>query len=169
VIVDGEGKAVVARIREATQRFPQQVVYVDNYDMRLGALLTRGCDVWLNNPRRPKEASGTSGMKAAMNGVLNLSVLDGWWPEGCRHGETGWSIGDSDNSTVDLSWAEIERIDARDRDSLYRVLADEVMPRYQSDREAWSAMMEKSVAMASWRFSSDRMVEDYFERLYAPG
>ena len=143
-------------------------MYVENYDMRLGALLTRGCDVWLNNPRRPKEASGTSGMKAAMNGVLNLSVLDGWWPEGCRHGETGWSIGDSDNSTVDLSPAEIESIDARDRESLYRVLADEVMPRYQGDREAWIGMMEQSVAMASWRFSSDRMVEDYFERLYAP-
>ncbi|HEY8146639.1 MAG TPA: alpha-glucan family phosphorylase [Kofleriaceae bacterium] len=165
---DGDGKAVIARIREATHRFPGQVVYVENYDMRLGALLTRGCDVWLNNPRRPKEASGTSGMKAAMNGVLNLSVLDGWWPEGCRHGETGWSIGDSDNSTVDLSPAEIESIDARDRESLYRVLADEVMPRYQNDREAWIAMMEESVAMASWRFSSDRMVEDYFERLYAP-
>ena len=166
---DAEGKAVVARIREATHRFPRQVVFVDNYEMRLGALLTRGCDVWLNNPRRPKEASGTSGMKAAMNGVLNLSVLDGWWPEGCRHGETGWSIGDSDNATVDLTPAEIERIDARDRDSLYRVLADEVLPRYQDDRGAWVAMMEASVAMASWRFSSDRMVEDYFERLYTPG
>ena len=166
---DGEGKAVVARIREATRAFPERIVYLENYDMRLGALLTRGCDVWLNNPRRPKEASGTSGMKAAMNGVLNLSVLDGWWPEGCRHGETGWSIGDSDNAAVDLGQAEIDRIDARDRESLYRVLADEVMARYQDDREAWIAMMEESVAMASWRFSSDRMVEDYFERLYAAG
>ena len=165
---DGDGKAVVARIREATRRFPDRVVYLEDYDMELGALLTRGCDVWLNNPRRPKEASGTSGMKAAMNGVLNLSVLDGWWPEGCRHGETGWSIGDSDNATVDLTAAEIEAIDARDRDSLYRVLADEVIPRYQDDRPAWMSMMVASVAMASWRFSSDRMVEDYFERLYAP-
>jgi starch phosphorylase len=78
-------------------------------------------------------------------------------------------IGDSANSTVDLTPAEIEAIDSRDRDSLYRVLADEVMPRYEGDRAAWVAMMEASVAMASWRFSSDRMVEDYFERLYAPG
>jgi len=166
---DTDGKAVVARIHEAARRFPGQIAYLENYDIELGALLTRGCDVWLNNPRRPKEASGTSGMKAAMNGVLNLSVLDGWWPEGCRHGETGWVIGDSANGTVNLTAAEIDAIDARDRDSLYRVLGDEVLPRYQGDREAWIAMMEHSVAMASWRFSSDRMVEDYFERLYSPG
>ena len=165
---DSEGKGVISRVVTTAKQFEGSVVYLDNYDMRLGALLTRGCDVWLNTPRRPKEASGTSGMKAAMNGVLNLSILDGWWPEGCVHGETGWRFGDSSNDTVDLTQEEIDAIDAGDRESLYRVLEQEVLPRYGDDRAAWVAMMEKSIAMSSWRFSSDRMVEDYFRLLYAP-
>jgi len=164
---DGEGKAMISRVAVAARRYPDRIVYLDDYDMRLGALLTRGCDVWLNNPRRPKEASGTSGMKAAMNGVLNLSILDGWWPEGCRHGETGWKIGDGEGDAVELSPEEVEAMDRRDRDSLYAVLEGEVLPRYR-DRAAWVAMMEQSIAMASWRFSSDRMVEDYYRMLYAP-
>ena len=81
---DGEGKAVIALLVETIRQWPESIVFLENYDMGLGRLLTRGCDVWLNNPRRPLEASGTSGMKAAMNGGLNLSVLDGWWPEGCE-------------------------------------------------------------------------------------
>jgi glycogen phosphorylase len=165
---DGDGKAVIARVAGAARRFSGSVVYLDDYDMRLGALLTRGCDVWLNTPRRPKEASGTSGMKAAMNGVLNVSILDGWWPEGCRHGETGWRVGDSQNEQVDLTAEQMSAIDERDRQSLYHLLAGEVLPRHEGDRQAWLAMMEESVAMASWRFSSDRMVEDYYELLYAP-
>ena len=103
-----------------------------------------------------------------MNGVLNLSILDGWWPEGCVHGETGWQIGDTSNDTVELTPEETEALDASDRDSLYQVLEQEVLPRYRDDRAAWVAMMEKSIAMSSWRFSSDRMVEDYFRLLYAP-
>ena len=93
---DLQGKALIGKVLEASKQHPQQVVFLENYDMKLGALLTRGVDVWLNNPRRPLEASGTSGMKAAMNGVPNLSILDGWWPEGCEHGVTGWKIGDAD-------------------------------------------------------------------------
>jgi starch phosphorylase len=165
---DSEGKGLITRVVTAARQFEASVVYLDNYDMRLGALLTRGCDVWLNTPRRPKEASGTSGMKAAMNGVLNLSILDGWWPEGCVHGETGWRIGASSNDTVELTQDEIDAIDAGDRESLYQVLEQEVLPRYHDDRPAWVAMMENSVRMSSWRFSSDRMVEDYFRLLYAP-
>lgn len=164
---DGAGKALIARVVEAARRYPEQVVYLDNYDMTLGAMLTRGCDVWLNNPRRPKEASGTSGMKAAMNGVPNLSILDGWWPEGCRHGETGWQIGDGKNNVVELSPEQTAELDQKDRDSLYRALSEEVIPRYYNDRDAWVAMMENSINMSAWRFSSDRMVQDYYRLLYA--
>src|SRR5690606_28061263 len=91
--LDDAGKALVAEIVERAVEFPDAVAFLPDYDMTIGAAMTRGCDVWLNNPRRPKEASGTSGMKAAMNGVLNVSVLDGWWPEACEHGVNGWQIG----------------------------------------------------------------------------
>ncbi len=162
---DLAGKAVVSRLASAAREFPGHIAFVNAYDMELGAMLTRGVDVWLNNPRRPLEASGTSGMKAAMNGVPNLSILDGWWPEGCRHGETGWKIGDPDPSDDAFNEIDAPRIDARDRDSLYRVLFDEVVPTY-ADRGRWLAIMRASVAMSSWRFSSDRMVEEYARNLY---
>ena len=160
---DFSGKALVRRLVEASRRWPENIVFLENYDMALGALLTRGCDVWLNTPRRPKEASGTSGMKAAMNGVLNVSIADGWWPEGCRHGETGWQIGMPDPSDAEAGEAAIDR---RDREVLYRVFADEVIPRYQDHRSRWVAMMKESIAMSQWRFSSDRMVQEYYARLY---
>jgi len=162
---DERGRKIVGKLVEASRRWPQNVVFLENYDMRLGALLTRGCDIWLNNPRRPMEASGTSGMKAAMNGVLNVSILDGWWPEGCRNGETGWQIGRApEPGDKPLSTT---KQDARDADALYRVLTSEVLPRYYEGRDQWVGMMQKSIAMAQWRFSSDRMVEDYFRSLYA--
>ncbi len=160
---DHQGKALVSRLVEASRRWPENVVFLPNYDMRLGAALTRGCDVWLNNPRRPKEASGTSGMKAAMNGVLNLSILDGWWPEGCRHGETGWQIGTPDDGDAQ---SDNDSIDRRDHAALQRVFADELIPRYYQEREQWIRMMQASIAMARWRFSSDRMLQDYFALLY---
>src|SRR5262245_50710078 len=90
---DQTGKAVIALLIETIRQWPESIVYLENYDMGLARILTRGCDVWLNTPRRPLEASGTSGMKAAMNGTLNFSVLDGWWPEGWEQGVTGWSVG----------------------------------------------------------------------------
>src|SRR5689334_17621417 len=91
---DAGGIAIIGQLVAFARRYPQSVVFLPNYDLDLGRLLTRGCDVWLNTPRRPLEACGTSGMKAAMNGVLNFSVLDGWWPEACIHGENGWALGD---------------------------------------------------------------------------
>jgi starch phosphorylase len=167
---DGGGKALVSRLVQASKRWPGKVVFVENYDMAIGAALTRGCDVWLNNPRRPLEASGTSGMKAAMNGVLNLSILDGWWPEGCQHGVTGWKIGDPDpdDDVVHTHYAGTEpsQVDERDRARLYDIVEHEVMTAYYDDRAKWVDMMQASVAMSAWRFSSDRMVQEYFARMY---
>jgi glycogen phosphorylase len=164
---DVAGKGVVAKLAKAARDMPKNVAFLQSYDMELGALLTRGVDVWLNNPRRPLEASGTSGMKAAMNGIPNLSILDGWWPEGCRHGETGWKIGDPDVNDDAFSDADAQRIDQRDRGLLYQVLRNEVLPAY-GDRQRWLAIMRASIAMSQWRFSSDRMIEDYLHRLYQP-
>jgi starch phosphorylase len=159
---DLEGQEIVTRLVAAARRWPGQVVFLEDYDLRLGELLTRGCDVWLNNPIPPMEASGTSGMKAAMNGVLNLSVLDGWWPEGCRHGETGWRIIHADDST------DPDERDALDREDLFRVLETTVLPTYYQDRSRWLEMMERSMAMAVTRFSSDRMLDSYYRELYEP-
>jgi starch phosphorylase len=155
---DHEGKAVIARLVAAIRPWSDRVAFLEDYDMGLGRRLTRGCDVWLNTPSRPMEASGTSGMKAAMNGTLNLSVLDGWWPEGYEPGVTGWAIGDG-TSTGDP--------DVRDLRSLYDTLEGEVLPTF-ADRGRWPAMMRGSIRMAAEHFSSDRMVKEYFARLYEP-
>lgn len=152
---DRLGKAMVASLVRAQDRFPGRVVFLENYNMEIARLMVRGCDVWLNNPIRPLEASGTSGMKAAMNGVLNLSILDGWWPEGCQHGVNGWAIGD-----------ETAGDDLRDLEALYAVLEGEVLPAW-ADRPRWLAMMRESIATAMRRFSSDRMVQEYFDLLYS--
>jgi starch phosphorylase len=154
---DRIGKSIVARMVRAQEEYPGRVVFVENYDMGVARLLTRGCDVWLNNPIRPLEASGTSGMKAAMNGALNLSILDGWWPEGCEHGVNGWAIGGEDSGD-----------DARDLAALFQVLEQEVMPAW-ADRAGWITRMQAAMRMAVEKFSADRMVREYFERLYLPG
>ncbi|HEX3766111.1 MAG TPA: alpha-glucan family phosphorylase [Kofleriaceae bacterium] len=163
---DLQGKALVGRLLDAARRYPRHVVFLENYDMRIGALMTRGADVWLNNPRRPLEASGTSGMKAAMNGVPNVSVLDGWWPEGCVHGVTGWKIGDPDPSDDAFDEQDAARVDKRDRALLDQVLETEVLAAY-AQRPRWLDIMRASIAMSQWRFSSDRQVEDYVARVYA--
>jgi starch phosphorylase len=157
---DRAGKAMVTRLVRTIRQWPDAAVFLENYDMGLARLLTRGADVWLNTPRRPLEASGTSGMKAALNGVLHCSTLDGWWPEGCRHGVTGWAIGDGAEGDPP------EEHDARDHASLFRVLETEMLPAH-ADRPRWLAMMRASVDMAAGRFSAERMVRDYFARLYA--
>jgi starch phosphorylase len=164
---DLAGKAIVGKLVEAAKKHPKHVVFLENYDMTLGALLTRGADIWLNNPRRPLEASGTSGMKAAMNGVPNLSILDGWWPEGCEHGVTGWKIGDPDPEDDAFDEKDAQRVDRRDRDLLYKTLDKDVLPAF-ADRARWIKIMRASIAMSSWRFSSDRMVQDYVTKVYAP-
>jgi starch phosphorylase len=154
---DATGQAIVATLVQAQRAHPGQVFFLENHDLALGRLLTRGCDVWLNNPVRPLEACGTSGMKAAMNGVLNLSVLDGWWAEACEHGVNGWAIGDDGAGD-----------DAEDLESLYEVLERQVLPTW-TDRERWGAMMQASIATGVERFTADRMVREYFDRLYPAG
>lgn len=154
---DLNGKRIIASLYEVSMLYPGSVVFIQDYDMGIGKLLTRGCDVWLNNPIRPMEASGTSGMKCAMNGVLNLSVLDGWWPEGCVHGVNGWQIGDG---------YEGEDHDEVDSKSLYNVLLGEVIPTFYNDRRKWETMMRASVEMSQWKFSASRMINDYYKLMY---
>jgi starch phosphorylase len=162
---DLAGKALVGKLLDAAKHHTRHIVFLDNYDMRIGALMTRGADIWLNNPRRPLEASGTSGMKAAMNGVPNVSVLDGWWPEGCVHGVTGWKIGDPDPNDDAFDEQDAARIDKRDRELLYGVIEHEVLPAY-AQRARWIEIMRASIAMSQWRFSSDRQIEDYVAKVY---
>jgi glycogen phosphorylase len=164
---DADGRALLEELVALQTRFPGAVVFVPNYDLELGRMITRGCDVWLNTPRRPLEACGTSGMKAAMNGVLNVSILDGWWVEGCRHGETGWRIG-GDGDAPHASETAGEAGDAADAASLHELLEREVVPAFQGDRARWRAMMRASIEMGVREFSSDRMVRDYCELLYRP-
>ena len=161
--LDDNGKAIVENILEMAKRYPRSVVFLENYDMEIGAALTRGSDVWLNNPRRPKEASGTSGMKAAMNGVLNLSILDGWWPEACQHGVNGWQFGDGFESEDEAV------LDAHDFKAFKRVLTEEVLPTYYDRPEAWTDMMLASIRTTKDAFGIKRMLDEYYARLYAKG
>ncbi|MFN7118892.1 MAG: alpha-glucan family phosphorylase [Saprospiraceae bacterium] len=158
--LDDTGKAIAANLVDMSKKYPNAVVFLENYDMNIGAALTRGSDVWLNNPRRPKEASGTSGMKASMNGVLNLSILDGWWPEACDHGVNGWQFGDgfeSDDEKV---------LDDHDREALYNVLLNEVLPTYYDNHAKWVDMMRASILSTKDYFGVKRMLEEYYEELY---
>jgi glycogen phosphorylase len=151
---DLQGKAILARLAQAGGTYPGRIVFLENYDMALARLLTRGCDVWLNTPILPLEACGTSGMKAALNGVVNLSIPDGWWAEAVQHGVNGWSIGDGSPSD-----------DERDLTTLFDLLEREVLPAW-ADRERWRKLMLASLTMAEDRFTSHRMVNEYFETLY---
>ncbi len=158
--LDDTGKGIAANLVAMAKKYPNAVVFLENYSMEIGAVLTRGSDVWLNNPRRPKEASGTSGMKAAMNGVLNLSILDGWWPEACQHGINGWQFGDGFESEDEAI------LDAHDRDALYQVLLEEVLPTYYNNRPKWVEMMKTSILSTKEPFAVKRMLEEYYEQLY---
>jgi starch phosphorylase len=142
-----------------------RIAFVDDYDLHVAKRLVQGCDVWLNTPRRPLEASGTSGMKASMNGVLHLSIADGWWAEGYT-GDNGWQIGDGQTR-------EPDQADTADADALYRLLEDEVVPMFY-DRDAqglprrWIARVKQALLTITPRFSARRMLRDYVDRAYAP-
>lgn len=161
--LDDNGKSIVANIVKMSKEYPNSVVFLENYDMTIGRALTTGADVWLNNPRRPKEASGTSGMKAAMNGAPNLSILDGWWPEACNHGVNGWQFGDG--KSVDDFATEAE-LDAYDLDGLYNVLLNEVIPTYYEDRNKWIDIMANSINSTKEYFGVKRMLDEYYNRMY---
>ncbi|MFZ5817271.1 MAG: alpha-glucan family phosphorylase [Bacillota bacterium] len=155
---DEIGKGLVAHLVQKSREFPGHVVFLQNYDMRVGRLMTQGCDVWLNTPRRFLEASGTSGMKACMNGVPHLSVPDGWWPEAARHGENGWVFGGG----------ELGDVDEYDANQLYEVLTNEVLPTYYNDRPRWLSIMRGAIDSTREPFSVHRMIRDYQARVYEP-
>jgi starch phosphorylase len=165
---DRPGQGVIQDIfgRSRSPKLRGRVFILEDYDIRIARFLVQGVDVWLNNPRRPLEASGTSGMKAAANGVLNVSVLDGWWDEGFA-GDNGWAIGGRETNPDEgaQDWA-----DAQD---LYRILEQELIPAYY-ERDAddlparWAQLMRNSIASTIWRFSTTRMLHEYVERLYLP-
>ena len=133
-----------------------RTVYVENYDMRWGALITAGVDVWLNNPMRPQEASGTSGMKSALNGVPSFSVRDGWWIEGHIEGVTGWSVGN----------AEEEEDPDSEVNSLYGKLASDIVPMYYKQPERYTNVMRMSIALNASFFNTQRMVQQYVSNAY---
>ena len=165
---DRPGQGVIQDIfgRSRSPKLRGRVFIIEDYDIRIARFLVQGVDVWLNNPRRPLEASGTSGMKAAANGVLNLSVLDGWWDEGWT-GDNGWAIGGRETNPDEgaQDWA-----DAQD---LYRILEQELIPAYYDRDETglpvrYLQLMRNSIASTIWRFSTTRMLHEYVERLYLP-
>ncbi len=158
--LDDNGKAIVADIVEMTKLYPNSVVFLEDYDMTIGRALTRGSDIWLNNPRRPKEASGTSGMKAAMNGVLNVSILDGWWPEACQHGINGWQFGDAYQTENE------EKCDRHDFKALKAVMKNDVMPTYYNNRAKWIEMMATSINTTKEPFGMKRMLDEYYSKMY---
>ena len=165
---DRDGQAYAAEVHRWTreQGFEGRVALIEEYDMHVGRMLVSGCDVWLNNPLRPHEASGTSGMKPPMHGGVNLSILDGWWPESFD-GRNGWAIGDGSEGT------DREKQDALDAESLYALLENEVVPSfYQHDRaglpQDWIARALHSVATVPGRFNTHRMVAEYLEKSYLP-
>jgi starch phosphorylase len=159
---DDEGKRLIQRIIQIGRSMAPdvEVCYLSNYDMQLARLLTSGVDVWLNTPEPPLEASGTSGMKCALNGIPSLSILDGWWIEGCIEGVTGWAIG------VDEHGAGAAANRAADSAALYDKLEREVMPKFYGDRPGWIEVMRHSIALNGSFFNTQRMLQQYVLKAY---
>ncbi|MBN2387588.1 MAG: alpha-glucan family phosphorylase [Anaerolineales bacterium] len=165
---DEPGKQLIQEVYRAVKRAENggRLVFLDDYDMNLARYLVQGVDLWMNTPRRPNEASGTSGMKAALNGALNFSILDGWWRE-AYNGENGWAIGEDAELDADV-------FDGDDAESLYRTLEDEIVPLYYGERgvddmpRKWVARVKQSMRTITPLFSTRRMLKEYLERLYLP-
>ena len=165
---DNPGKEIIKRVCQIIEdhRFKNRIVFVENYNMHVGRNLYQGVDAWLNNPRRPLEACGTSGMKAVMNGALHISILDGWWVEG-YDGQNGFAIGNGEiHANQDIQ-------DQRDSEALYKLLEEVVVPMYyqrnaQGIPLAWIQRMKRSIRTLSWRFNADRMLIDYARNCYLP-
>jgi starch phosphorylase len=166
---DEPGKLLIQDVYRNVKRAENggRLVFLEDYDMNLARYLLQGVDVWLNTPRRPNEASGTSGMKAAMNGVLNFSILDGWWREG-YNGENGWAIGE------DRDYDHYDQQDAADANSLYDILENQIIPLYYLERSSdglpgeWIGRMKESIRTLAPQFSVRRMIKEYIERTYIP-
>ncbi len=155
---DMEGKRAIRRLIELTRELRGRVscVFLPNYDMRIAQAMVSGSDVWINTPLPPMEASGTSGMKAALNGVLNLSVLDGWWIEACDDGVTGWAIGTENDAGSADNHAQL----------LYDKLDAAVLPLFYEDRSGWRRMMRQSIGNIAYYFNSQRMMRRYASEAY---
>lgn len=166
---DQPGKLLIQEVYRAVKNSNNggRLVFLEDYDMNIARYLIQGVDVWLNTPRRPNEASGTSGEKAAMNGVINFSVMDGWWREG-YNGHNGWAIGD------DTEFNDPNEQDDADAESLYETLENEIIPLYYTDRTAdnmpneWVARMKESIRTLAPQFCTRRMVKEYMNDLYRP-
>jgi len=154
---DEPGKRLIAVVHERLRQVRQDIpaAYLPNYDMDIALALVSGVDIWLNTPLRPLEASGTSGMKAAFNAVPSLSILDGWWVEGCIEGDNGWAIGDPAATAP-----------GQDQESLYRKLEDVVLPLYYADRPGWLAVMKGAITKSASYFDSHRMMRRYVSEAY---
>jgi len=162
---DAGGKEIIKHIFKAKKALKKNVsiVFLDDYNLDLGSKLTSGGDLWLNTPQYPLEASGTSGMKAALNGVPSLSILDGWWVEGCIEGVTGWSIGDSHRREPEPDLAADNVADA---ESLYSKLESVILPMFYEDRTRYLSVMQHAIAINGSFFNTQRMVQQYITDAY---
>ncbi len=165
---DKEGQDLIKRIHEISMmpQFKGKIFLLENYNIAMSQYLVSGVDVWLNNPRRPMEASGTSGQKASVNGVVNFSVLDGWWAEGYNQ-ENGWTIG------TNAEYNSYEEQDIADSQSMYRTLEDKIIPTYYNKNEEgispkWIRIMKNSIISTGGKYSTARMLVDYTNNLYMP-
>jgi glycogen phosphorylase len=159
---DEDGKQLIRHVFEAGRKLHPsvRVAWLPNYDMRLAELLIAGCDLWLNTPKPPMEASGTSGMKAAVNGVPSLSIPDGWWLEGCIEGVTGWSIGE------DARNPELRQDGVKDAASLYEQLETVILPMFLGHRDRYVDVMRHSIALNGSFFNTQRMMQQYVQKAY---
>jgi len=166
---DEPGKLLIQKVYRVAKdaRSGGRIVFLEDYDLNIARLLVQGVDVWMNTPRRPNEASGTSGMKAAINGTLNFSVLDGWWREGFN-GNNGWAIGN------DEDYDDPNKQDEVDAASLYNTLENEIIPLYYQTRSMgdaspqWIAKIKENMRSLSWQFNTRRMVKEYLHKMYLP-
>jgi starch phosphorylase len=161
---DNGGKAVLQKIKKTAGELVDTIpiVFIDNYNMEIASLLTQGVDLWLNTPVRPREASGTSGMKCTMNGIMNFSVLDGWWIEGWIEDVTGWSIG-PEPSVSDYEHYD----DSLDAIDLYDKLEKKIIPTYYDNHDKWVNMMQHTVALNASFFNTHRVVREYASKAYS--
>ena len=166
---DDRGKGLIQKVAQILEdpRFRHRILFIENYNIRVGRMLYQGIDAWLNTPQRPLEACGTSGMKVVLNGGLHISIRDGWWAE-AYDGQNGFAIGTGETH------ADQAVQDVRDAEDLFRLLEEEVVPLYYENRNAngvprcWVDRMKHSIRTLAWRFNADRMVQDYVEHLYLP-